>query len=208
MGVTSKDISLGLLQIHREMIAHQDAKPSNVLIYPDNVFKIADFGRSSRRGHPVHHDGMNIPGDRTYAPPELLYGHLHADFTHRRMGSDFYMLGNLAAFLFSGRNITSSLMSHLDTAHHPAAWVGTYDQVLPYLQAAFTKVMEELKQEIDPAVRDDVLRLIGELSNPDLSRRGHPRGIGKHDQFSLERYVSFLDRASQKLDLALRSKTA
>ena len=203
-----KDISLGLHQLHREMIAHQDTKPSNVLVYPNKIFKIADFGRSSRRGQPAYHDNYKVPGDRTYSAPELLYGHLHPDFTHRRMGSDFYMLGNLASFLFTGRNITGMLLSHLDKSHHPAVWTGTYDQVLPYLLSAFTKVLEEISAEVDEVVRDDVVRLIRELSNPDLARRGHPRGLGKHDQFSLERYVSHLDRVSQKLDVALRVRTA
>lgn len=45
-----KDVTHGLHQIHKEMIAHQDTKPSNVLAYGDRGFKIADFGRSSRRG--------------------------------------------------------------------------------------------------------------------------------------------------------------
>jgi serine/threonine protein kinase len=97
-----KDISLGLWQVHKEMIAHQDAKPSNVLTYPGPTFKIADFGRASRRGHSAWHDDLKVAGDRSYAPPEQLYGFLHPDFIPRRMGCDLYMLGNLAAFLFRG----------------------------------------------------------------------------------------------------------
>jgi eukaryotic-like serine/threonine-protein kinase len=61
-----KDVSLGLWQIHKDMIAHQDTKPSNVLSYPsDGGFKISDFGRSSVRGRPVRHDSLRIAGDRT-----------------------------------------------------------------------------------------------------------------------------------------------
>lgn len=104
-----KDICLGLWQVNREMIAHQDVKPSNVLSFSGDEFKLSDFGRSSRRGHAVWYDGQDFPGDRTYAPPELLYGYTHPDFVPRRVGCDLYMLGNLAAFLFSGVNVTSGI---------------------------------------------------------------------------------------------------
>ncbi|MDY0885379.1 protein kinase [Dongia soli] len=104
-----KSVCLGLWQIHKEMIAHQDIKPSNILLYTKAGSKIADFGRSARKGHPVWHDDRKFAGDRSYAPPELLYGYTHADFVPRRMGCDLYMLGNLAAFLFTGVNVTAEI---------------------------------------------------------------------------------------------------
>jgi serine/threonine protein kinase len=199
-----KDVSLGLWQVHKEMIAHQDAKPSNVLLYRDDGFKIADFGRSSRRDQPAHHDNYKVAGDRSYAPPELLYGFAHSDFVPRRIGCDLYMLGNLAAFLFSGVNITANLLSHLDKQHHPRVWTGTYDEVLPYLQNSFARVLEDIAPKIDKRVRPVITSLIEELCTPDLARRGHPRGLGRHDQYSLERYVSILDLAAKKIDIQLR----
>jgi serine/threonine protein kinase len=186
------------------MIAHQDTKPSNVLSYRTDGFKIADFGRSSVRGRPAHHDDFKIAGDRSYAPPELLYGFTHADFVPRRIGCDLYMMGNLAAFLYSGVNVTAHLLSHLDKQHHPTVWTGTYSDVLPYLQNAFTRVLEDLKPKIDERVRPGVTALIEELCNPDISRRGHPKGIGRHDQYSLERYVSLLNLAAKRLELRIR----
>ncbi|WP_186401339.1 protein kinase domain-containing protein [Sphingopyxis sp. P1IMeth2] len=199
-----KDVTHGLHQIHKEMIAHQDTKPSNVLAYGDRGFKIADFGRSSRRGQAIHHDVMTIAGDKSYAPPELLYGFAHPDFVPRRIGCDLYMLGNLAGFLFSGTNITASLLSALDPQHHPRAWGGTYQEVLPYLQNAFTKVLEDLAPSIDELVRDDVLRLISDQCNPDISRRGHSKMVGHPTQYSLERHLSHLDLAARKLEVRLR----
>jgi serine/threonine protein kinase len=199
-----KDVSLGLWQVHKEMIAHQDTKPSNVLHYGERGFKIADFGRASRRGHPVWHDDAKIAGDRSYAPPELLYGYTHPDFGPRRLGCDLYMLGNLAAFMFSGRNITGLLLEALAPEHHPSRWAGTYEQVLPYLMAAFVTVLEDLSPLVEDLVRPDVLRLISELCTPDLARRGHPRGIGRPEQYSLERYVSLLDVACKRLDVRSR----
>lgn len=106
--------NLGLWQLHRHLIAHQDLKPSNILLYPDDTFRVADLGRSSQQGHQIAHDHYNIPGDRTYAPPELLYGYTHPDFKIRRFGGDLYLLGNLAAFLFSGANVTELLLTHIE----------------------------------------------------------------------------------------------
>jgi serine/threonine protein kinase len=199
-----RDITLALLQVHKEMIAHQDAKPSNVLSYDGPVFKIADFGQSSRKGKPSPHDGETIPGDRDYAPPELLYGSPDAEFSVRRFGCDIYMLGSLASFLFSGVNVTAQLLSRLDPQHHHSKWSGSYRQALPYLRHAFTKVLRDLGPLIDERVRDDVLALVRELCDPDIERRGHPKGVGTHSQYSLERYVSRTDLLATRLEIRLR----
>jgi len=199
-----KDVTLGLHQVHREMIAHQDAKPSNVLAYGDKGFKIADFGRASRRGLSARHDGFMIAGDRTYATPELLYGFTHPDFIPRRIGCDLYMLGNLAGFLFSGVNMTAHLLSRLDSQHHPMNWGGTYAEVLPYLQTAFTQVLGHVEPLIDERVRTNVLNLIKQQCNPDIAHRGHPKGIGRPAQYSLERYLSELDLTTKRLEIKMR----
>jgi serine/threonine protein kinase len=202
-----KDVSLGLWQVHNQMIAHQDMKPSNVLVYQkEEAFRVADFGRSSRKGYSIWHDRVPFAGDMTYAPPELLYGFIHSEFANRRFGCDLYMLGNLAAFMFAGVNVTASLFARLDQQFHYDQWHGTYEQVIPYLADAFTLVLEDLGEQIDPAVRADVVSLVYQLSNPDLSRRGHPRGLGRVNQYSLERYVSQLDLLCKKLQIRLRTE--
>ena len=202
--IVLKDVSLGLWQVHRELIAHQDVKPSNVLAYPGQVFKISDFGRASRRGQPVWYDEHPIAGDQGYAPPELLYGYTHSEFGPRRVGCDLYMLGNLAAFLFSGVNMTASLLSELAPEQHPQHWNATYSDALPYLQDAFGHVLEGLAPRVDPIVRSEVIEVVRELCNPDLSKRGHPRGIGRQDQYSLERYVSRFNLLAQGLPFRLK----
>ncbi len=199
-----RQICLGLWQVHREFIAHQDMKPSNVLYYKNEEFKVADFGRSSMRGSSIWHDEQDFPGDRTYAPPELLYGYVHEDFVPRRMGTDLYMLGNLVAFLFTGTNVTESLLARLDPQHHCTRWKSHYAGVLPYLQEAFGRVLEELEGRLPDEVRAEVLPVVRELCNPDLSLRGHPRGVGHHDQYSLERYVSKLDYLAKVVEVKAR----
>jgi serine/threonine protein kinase len=203
-----KDASLGLWQVHRQLIAHQDMKPSNVLHFGDRGFKIADFGRSSRRGQNVWYDNHNIAGDKSYAPPEQIYGHIHSDFIPRRMGCDLYMLGNLASFLFSGVNVTSQLFARLDPQFHPTSWNSDYADVLPYLQHAFSSVLSDLGPSIDSDIRPEIVGFIKELCNPDLYRRGHPKGVSRNDQYSLERYVAHLDMWSKKLAVTRRIKVS
>jgi eukaryotic-like serine/threonine-protein kinase len=199
-----RDVCLGLNQVHREMIAHQDTKPSNVLAYGEGkAFKVADFGRSSRKGRTSPHDHFKIPGDRSYAPPELLYGFIHPEFAARRIGCDMYMLGNLAGFLFSGVNVTALLLAKLDPQHQPAQWGGTYQQLIPYLENAFASVLSDVAPQIDEVVREDVLKLLREMCTPNLEQRGHPRGLGRPDQYSLNRYVSQLDLAARRAEIRL-----
>lgn len=201
------DVTLGMMQLHREAIAHQDLKPSNVLTYGDDGCRVGDFGRVSRRGYHVWMDNLaGVVGDRTYAPPEQLYSNFHSDFVIRRIGCDLYLLGNLAAFLFSGINVTASLFSRLDAAFHPSRWSGSYDQVLPYLQHAFAQVLADLETAVDPLTRAEVTTLVRELCNPDLAKRGHPRGIGSANQYSLERYKSYTDLLLKRTTVSTRTR--
>src|SRR5262249_2511219 len=178
---------------------------SNVLIY-DAGSRVADFGRASRRGMPVWVDSLQVPGDLTYAPPELLYSWLHRDFVVRRIGADLYLLGNLAAFMFSGVNVTPALFARLDSQFRQENWAGTYEQVLPHIQRAFSDTVSVLSTNIDALVRTEITEVIRELCNPDLTRRGHPRGIGRADQYSLERYKSRFDLMLKRATVEARAK--
>ena len=197
-------VCLGLWQIHRQFIAHQDLKPSNVLCYGESLFKVSDLGRSSRRGYPIWHDDTGFAGDTTYAPPEVLYGYLDPDFVARRVGSDIYMLGNVAAFLFTGVNVTASLFSQLDPQFHWTSWSGDYTAVLPYLQEAFSRVLEDVESRLSEHVRAEVLPVVRELCTPDLKTRGHPKRVGMFDQYSLERYVSRLTNGAWRVGVSTR----
>jgi hypothetical protein len=45
---------------------------------------------------------------------------------------------------------------------------------------------------------------VKELCQPDVSRRGHPRGVGRYSQFSLERYVSQMALFTKQLEVRMR----
>lgn len=199
-----RDVCLGLEQVHRHQIAHQDTKPSNVLVYKNQTFRVADFGRASMKGRSVYYDSLAVPGDWTYAPPELLYGSIHPEFTVRRNGCDLYMLGNLAAFMFAGVNVTANILSRLKDEFHPHNWNGTYDEVLPYLQLAYVDTLKDLAAAVDANVRDQVVSTIRELCDPDLSKRGHPRGLGSAGQYNLTRYTSQLTNLCKRYEVLQR----
>ena len=203
---TLRQVCLGLWQVHRELIAHQDVKPSNILCYEKSKIRLADFGRSSRRGHTIWHDDHQIAGDQSYAPPELLYGYLDNDFVRRRIGTDVYMLGNLVAFLFTGVNLTERLMAKLDPQHHHKNWDADYETALPYLQEAFGRVLQEITIDIDDQLHSRILPLVVQLGNPSLLKRGYPRLIGKRNQFSLEPYVSRLANMAKEVEVLARAE--
>ena len=168
----------------------------------------ADFGRASRRDTVAVHDNLSFPGDGTYAPPEFKYGYADPDFVKRRIGCDLFMLGNIACFLFASVNVTANLISHLAPQYQPGAWTGTYRQVLPYLKNAFTLTLEDLRAVLDHEICSDALRIVRELCDPDIERRGHSRGVGRHDQYSLERYVTELDILARRVEMSDRLKKA
>ncbi|XP_061566097.1 proto-oncogene serine/threonine-protein kinase mos [Cololabis saira] len=78
------DIASGLAFLHRHWIVHLDIKPANVLLSPDGVCKIADFGCSlqldaASGSAPGDHAGLcpqhsHACGTYTHRAPELLRG--------------------------------------------------------------------------------------------------------------------------------------
>ncbi|MCP3469772.1 protein kinase [Bradyrhizobium sp. CCGUVB1N3] len=141
--------AVGLRQLHKANVAHQDFKPSNVLQFEaQKAFKVGDVGRAVLEGVAVAHDSLRIAGDPAYAPPELLYGHLDPDWRTRRYGCDLFMFGSLIVFFFMGQGLTPLLIRKIEAAYLPRArggtWAGTYMEVLPIVRRAFADVLEEL----------------------------------------------------------------
>ncbi len=101
-------VATGIRQLHSQDIAHQDVKPSNVLVFNRDVSKLADLGRSARRGAHAPHDSLTIAGDATYAPPELLYGYLLPDWSARRLGCDLYLLGSMISSVHRQKYVSSN----------------------------------------------------------------------------------------------------
>lgn len=188
---TLHGVALGLQQLHAEGIAHQDLKPSNVMTFGPDVSKVGDLGRAGVRGGGSPYDGLQIAGDQSYAPPELLYGHLIDDWSRRR-ACDLFHLGSLLCFQFTGLNATAAVFSELAPEHRPVAWGGTYDGVLIYLRDALSRATAKFPCFADEKLRSDLVESFRELCEPDPELRGHPmaRAARHGDAYALNRYVS------------------
>jgi len=202
---TLHHISIGLQQLHKVGIAHQDLKPSNVLVFPrDEGSKISDFGRAWSKDFRAPHDDYQIPGDMSYAPPELLYGDVATDVNRRRYGCDVYHLGSMAVFLFTRVHMNALLVKHMAPEHRPFTWGGPYSAVLPYVQAAYALALAEFIDYVPDYLQNDFAEAIGQLCEPDAARRGHPLNRQGHvNQFGLDRYVSKFNLLSARAELRM-----
>jgi serine/threonine protein kinase len=192
---------LGVKQLHSVDIAHQDLKPSNVVVFENLISKLADLGRSAHPDFHPPHDDLVIPGGIPYAPPELRYRFTHPDFNQRRFGADAFLLGNIILFSFTRLTMSTVIFSFLSPQHMPFTWAGTYPEVLPYLQSAFNDALVSVESDIPEEVRSDVLLMLRQLCEPDLAKRGHPLNrFHNENSFSLERYITELDLLAYKAE--------
>lgn len=186
--------ALGLRQLHGSLIAHQDIKPSNILSFSGDVnVKIGDLGCASMRGHACPRDGLSIPGQISYAPPEQLYSYLHPDWVSRRVGSDMYQLGGLCVFLFAGASINTLIYDRIDPEYHWQTWQGSYSEALPYIKLAYSGVMDDIDEIFNRIKIPKMISIVRELCEPDINYRGDPDRIRRGSQsFSVDPYVSRL----------------
>lgn len=202
-------IATGLLQLHRERIAHQDLKPSNVMMFAGGRdAKIGDLGRASTFEKAGHFDDRIAPGDRRYAPPEQWYNAVPDEWKARRVGSDAYHLGSMIAFMFTGLSMTALWYSELVEEHRPGRWTGSFADVLPYLRDAFDRAVEQVENQMPDDVRSSLGTMLRRLCDPDPSRRGHPaeRATKHGDRQSVARFVTELDLVARRAEAGVISR--
>lgn len=206
---TLHHVATGLRQLHQHLIVHQDLKPSNVLVFTSAAegrnSKITDLGRATDVTIPAFQDDLKIAGDASYAPPEQLYNAIPQDFGPRRLACDLYQLGSLATFMFTTASMNALLKMELAPAHAWTSWTGTYEEVLPYVRAAYGKALETFRSETPKSVSQELTKLVGYLCDPDPFQRGYP--LNKENaahRYDLERFISKLDMLSIRASMRAR----
>jgi eukaryotic-like serine/threonine-protein kinase len=190
-----------LNQLHNADIAHQDVKPSNLLIFATEQVKtkLGDLGRGWSRHLPSPFDNAQIAGDPGYAPLELLLN-LSLDDDHRRFGVDLYMLGSLVVFFFAKCHINSLIFKHLDPSLQAHQTPLAHADLLPYFQRAFADALDEFASQVPESMRDALSDVVAQLCDPDHTRRGNPGSTGMK-RFSLVRYISIFDRLRRQAEV-------
>lgn len=205
------NIATGLQQLHGQEIAHQDLKPSNVLIFDEanDGAKIGDLGRASKKHLDVMHDGFDIPGALAYAPPEQVYGIRPERWQDRREACDLYQLGTLLTFMFSGATPTEYFIGNLDKSVLPQKWRGKghcdYETALPILQAAMTSFVDSIQEDFPPWAKDELKTIVLNACNPDYSKRGDPGARQRTgNPIGIEVFISKFDRLATQASIEAR----
>jgi serine/threonine protein kinase len=202
-------ISVALFQLHNNGIAHQDVKPSNVLVIESKPHKLGDLGRADLRGETTPYGLMAFAGDLSYAAPEVHYKAVSSDWVFKRIASDAYQLGGMIVFLYTQLNMTAIMKMHIAPEHNWTNWTQTYREVLPYLYVALEQSIDFFKDFVDDKeLAEKLAELLFQLCDPDPNKRGHPKTItGKNKTISLERYNTIFDRILKDYEMkALRLK--
>ena len=80
--------------LEKKTIAHRDIKPQNILIYPNNIYKIADLGEAKNLGD-TKTKLVTLKGCELYMSPVLYSGLRNSkkDVCHNAYKSDIFSLG-------------------------------------------------------------------------------------------------------------------
>jgi serine/threonine protein kinase len=178
-----RDVALAIDQLNRVGVAHQDIKPSNVLLMEpvgvNTLHKLGDFGRAVHRSNAGPHDALVFPGDTRYAPLSVDYGVREAEWTDGRTATDLYMLGLMAVFLFSGVNLTALQRQMTPNVLKGGEWPGQFKEAIPHLIDIHARAIEQIKDSFPVPYREELLRIVRELTHPDPCVRGDPRSRRK-----------------------------
>lgn len=186
--------AIGVSQLHRNGIAHQDIKPSNILVFSDSQHKVADLGRvvDEAGNSPFAH--MAFPGDRGYQPIEIQYGITSLDFPTRKL-CDIYMIGSLLYQVLEGVQIKSQVLAEAQKIHPEITRMG-FSDALPILISAHNSVLERLRLDCSNILSgihtDLIVEIIDQMCHPDPSVRGITKRSQTGQFVSIDRFVGKL----------------
>jgi len=167
-------------------VVHRDVKPGNIILRPDGVAKLADFGCAI----PVSEMSAVVAGSLAYMSPEQLDG----DALDQR--ADIYALGAVLYRLLTGKHTfeaETEFDARIAIHNFPITPIATYRQGLP---VELTDVIERaLEKDKDQryATWDEFIRDFGNaahkirMSDYDMDLY---RGFSMSTQSVLSRYMS------------------
>ena len=90
----AKQVISALAFLQKNNIAHRDIKPQNILIFPNNVYKIADLGEMAQNIKNFENQ-LTIKGSASFLSPALKNGLEHNELgvKHNAYKSDVFSLG-------------------------------------------------------------------------------------------------------------------
>ncbi len=142
----------GLSEAHRLGIVHRDLKPQNVILTPESLPKLLDFGIAyAQEGADLTQEGHFV-GSPKYVSPEQIQGRV------LDQRSDIYSFGLLAYFLitgkeaFAGESATDILLRQLKETPPPPS---RYTRISKSLEKLIMKCLEK-----DPDNRPASMKLV------------------------------------------------
>jgi serine/threonine protein kinase len=199
------DIAVGLRQLHRIEVSHQDVKPSNILLF-NRKSKLGDLGRSICKNLDGPYNDKAFTGDNNYAPPEIMYGYFQPGWHDRAYAIDCYLLGSMIVFYFAGVSMSALLMKNLEPNFRVDFWRGKFDEIKPYLESSFVHSLDEFSACVhDEYFREELTKAVEYLCFPFPEKRGHPLNIAERgNSYSLERFVSKFELLFRRAEYALK----
>lgn len=196
-------VTVGINQLHRAEIAHQDIKPSNVLSFSGNSFKVSDLGRVVDNAGKSPFRGTHYPGDGGYKPLEMFFGINSLEFFDR-LSCDMFMIGSLIYHVIEDIQLNVVVLEEVNKLN-PDARHYDYNQALPYIHSAFAQVLKNFKENSEKIFGKKIAYqlhlIVSQMCNPDYVKRGNPSSTSRLDRIQMHRYISRLDLILKRLSI-------